>query len=53
MLRSACEVILLGKPIDYNGSVLLYLDDIKNINPEISKEIYESYAKNKKGKGCI
>lgn len=47
MLRSACEVILLGNPIDYNGSVLLYIDEVKDINPEISKSLYESFKRNK------
>lgn len=48
MLRSACEVILFGSPKDYNGSVLLYLNEIKSINPELSTKIYKSFVRNKK-----
>ncbi len=48
MLRSACEVILLGNPKDYNGSVLLYLNEIKSDNSQMSDKIYEAFLKNKK-----
>lgn len=43
MLRSACEVILFGNPMDYNGSVLLYLDDVKQHNVEVAAKIFEAY----------
>ena len=43
MLRSACEVILFGDPKDYNGSVLLYLDDVKQDNVEIAGKIYDAF----------
>lgn len=47
MLRSSCEVILFGNPKDYNGSTLVYLDDIKNENAEIASKVYESFLRNK------
>lgn len=47
MLRSACEVILFGNPKEYNGSVLLYLDDVKGDNEEISTRIYDAFINSK------
>lgn len=47
ILRSACEVILFGNPKDYNGSVLLYLNDIKSDNSKIADKIHESYLSHK------
>jgi hypothetical protein len=48
MLRSSCEVILFGNPMDYNGSALLYLEDVKQHNAEISSKIFDAF-KNAKG----
>lgn len=48
ILRSSCEVILFGNPKDYNGSVLLYLNDVKQDNAELSSRIYEAFVNAKK-----
>ena len=48
ILRSTYEIILFGEPQDYNGSVLVYLDKIKAINPELSSKIFDTYMRLKK-----
>ncbi|KEH93946.1 hypothetical protein Z962_10210 [Clostridium botulinum C/D str. BKT12695] len=47
IFRSACEVILLGNPHEYEGSVLMYIKSIREINDEIGCKIYDSYLKHK------
>ncbi|KEI01327.1 hypothetical protein [Clostridium botulinum] len=48
LFRSTCEVILLGNPHDYEGSVLTYIKSIREINDEIGSKIYDSYLRHKK-----
>ncbi|CDI49982.1 hypothetical protein [Clostridium tetani] len=47
LVRSACEIILIGDNLDYNGSTLLYLNHIKSIDEGLSKKIHNSYLKYK------
>lgn len=47
IVRSALEIIVLGEPQEYRGSTLFYLSDIKNVNPQVADQIYNSF-KNKK-----
>jgi hypothetical protein len=48
IVRSALEIILLGDVQDYKGSSLLYLNDIKNVNEQKAKKIYEAFQRSKK-----
>lgn len=41
--RSALEVILLGEHQDYKGSVMLYLSEVKRLNPELAQRIHQAY----------
>ncbi|NLY44254.1 MAG: hypothetical protein GX066_09905 [Clostridiaceae bacterium] len=43
IIRSSLEIILLGEPQEYRGSTLLYLNDIKMINPEVADKILSSF----------
>ncbi|MBU5456010.1 hypothetical protein [Caproiciproducens sp. MSJ-32] len=43
ILRSCYEVILLGEEKDYKGSALLYINDLKETNPEIADELFKRY----------
>lgn len=45
IVRSSLEIILLGDVTDYNGSALLYLNDIKNINPEAAGRIFHAFQR--------
>lgn len=48
IVRSALEIIILGEAQEYKGSALVYLNDVKNTNKEISDRILASYQKTKK-----
>ena len=39
VLRNCYEVLLFGEKQDYNGSNLLYLNDIKSLDEEIAEEL--------------
>lgn len=47
--RSSLEVILLGDYQDYRGSTLLYFNDIKSVNEEISQRVFDAFQLAKKG----
>lgn len=47
VIRSALEIILLGEPVEFKGSVFVYLNDIKKVNPSIADKIYEAYQRRK------
>lgn len=47
ILRSCMEVILLGDYQDYKGSALLYLGDIKKVNPDIADKIFLAFQQTK------
>lgn len=48
VVRSTFEIILLGEANDYNGSTLLYLNDIKGKNPVIAGRIFNAFQAIKK-----
>lgn len=48
IIRSALEIILLGKTQEYNGSVLIYLNDIRKINESVADNILEAFNIRKK-----
>ncbi|WP_411170616.1 hypothetical protein ACH36K_09115 [Clostridium sp. MB05] len=43
ILRSCYEVILLGEEKEYKGSALVYLNDLKQSNPEIADRLFQKY----------
>ncbi|WP_315118919.1 hypothetical protein [uncultured Clostridium sp.] len=43
VLRNCYEVALVGEVQRYKGSTLIYLSDIKNLNPEIGAKIMDKY----------
>ena len=43
ILRSCYEVILLGEEKDYKGSALVYINDLKESDPEIADELFKRY----------
>ncbi|NLZ52643.1 MAG: hypothetical protein GX892_05765 [Thermoanaerobacteraceae bacterium] len=43
IIRSALEIILLGEAQEYKGSVLIYLNDIKQINEKVSDSIFQAF----------
>lgn len=43
VIRSSLEIILFGEVIEYMGSTLLYLNDIKDKNPEIAQKVGEAF----------
>lgn len=47
IIRSALEIILLGEPQEYKGSVFVYLNDIKKVNEKIADKIFEAYHRRK------
>lgn len=47
IIRSSLEIILLGEVQEYKGSMLLYLGDIKNVNPEVANKIFQSVQQRK------
>lgn len=47
IIRSSLEIILLGEVQEYKGSTLLYLGDIKKINPEMADRILQSVQQRK------
>lgn len=48
ILRSCYEIILFGEPKPYTGSVLVYLDNIQKINPDLASKIFNTYIHFKK-----
>ncbi|BCJ96897.1 hypothetical protein acsn021_44660 [Anaerocolumna cellulosilytica] len=48
ILRSTFEIILLGEAQEYKGSTLVYLNDIKSVNPEIADKIFQAFKEGKK-----
>lgn len=48
IVRSALEVIALGEFQEYKGSTLLYLGDIKGVNPQIAEKIFAAFQNHKK-----
>lgn len=47
VIRSCLEVSLLGEHQDYRGSTLMYLGDIKAVNPEIANKILFAFQQTK------
>lgn len=47
ILRSCYEVILFGEEKEYKGSALVYLNDLKEGNPEMSEKLFEKYMSRK------
>lgn len=47
IMRSAYEVILLGEPQEYKGSIFMYLNDIKSVDSEMANTIYQAYQNKK------
>ncbi|OFI06016.1 hypothetical protein CLOACE_13970 [Clostridium acetireducens DSM 10703] len=45
VLRSCYEVILFGETQKYDGSALVYLNEVKDSNKEIMQKIMEEYLK--------
>lgn len=43
ILRSCYEVILLGEEKDYKGSAFVYLNELKETNPEIADILFKKY----------
>ncbi len=44
VLRSCYEVGLFGEIQDYKGSALVYLNMIKDINPDLAVKVFEAYS---------
>ncbi len=43
VLRSCYEVVLFGEEKEYKGSALIYLNDLKDNNPEIAEQLLQKY----------
>ncbi|OWZ83893.1 hypothetical protein [Natranaerobius trueperi] len=43
--RSALEHILTGDNFEYKGSAFVYLNDIKNVDPELGDALFKTYMK--------
>jgi len=50
LLRNAIEIALLGKTIDYKGSVFLYLVDLDKVSPRVGERVAAAY-RSRKGLG--
>lgn len=47
IVRASLEVILLGDAQEYRGSILMYLNDIKNVNEAIANDIFVAFQQSK------
>ena len=43
VLRSCYEVILFGEEKEYKGSALVYLNGLREDNPEIAEQLFQKY----------
>lgn len=50
IVRQCLEIILFGDTLEYKGSVLIYLADIKSVNSDIADKILDAYNKRKEMK---
>lgn len=44
VLRSCYEIGLFGEIQDYKGSALVYLNSIKDINPDLASKVFQVYS---------
>lgn len=50
IVRKCLEIILFGDSLEYKGSVLIYLNDIKSVNSDMADKILKVYNKRKEMK---
>ena len=50
IVRQCLEIILFGDTLEYKGSVLIYLADIKSVNSDIADKILDAYNQRKEMK---
>lgn len=47
IVRSTFEVILFGEPLEYGGSTLMYLSEIREANQEIAQHVFDVFQQSK------
>lgn len=50
IVRKCLEIILFGDSLEYKGSVLIYLSDIKSVNNNMADKILKAYNERKERK---